>query len=104
MMCEHVIDTVLNSYYCARAVEQPLSCCSRLRMTEFSHLFFLLKIMYRYNLVMEKESKTLLHSFAKPSSNNVLQPTLIRGSGCNTLSHSGLANVDTHKIIVLSSY
>ena len=40
----------------------------------------------------------ILHSFAKPSSNNVLQPSLIRGSGCNTLSHSGLANVDTHKI------
>ena len=41
----------------------------------------------------------ILHSFAKPSSNNVLQPSLIRGSGCNTLSHSGLANVDTHKIM-----
>ena len=41
----------------------------------------------------------ILHSFAEPSSNNVLQPSLIRGSGCNTLSHSGLANVDTHKIM-----
>ena len=41
----------------------------------------------------------ILHSFAKPSSDNVLQPSLIRGSGCNTLSHSGLANVDTHKIM-----
>ena len=34
---------------------------------------------------------------AKPSSNNVLQPSPLRGSGCNTLSHSGLANVDTQK-------
>ena len=59
-MCEHVIiDIVLNSSYCARAVEQSILCCSRLRMTDFSHLFLLLKIMYRYNLVMEKESKTL---------------------------------------------
>ena len=41
----------------------------------------------------------ILHSFAKPSSNNVLQPSLICGSGCNILSHSGLANVDTHKIM-----
>ena len=42
----------------------------------------------------------ILQTFAKPSSNNVLQPSLIRGSGCNTLLHSGLANVDTHKIII----
>ena len=41
----------------------------------------------------------VLHSFAKPSSDNVLKPSLIRRSGCNTLSHSGLANVDTHKIM-----
>ena len=35
----------------------------------------------------------ILHSFAKPS--------LIRGSGCNTFSYSGLANVDTHKIMFI---
>ena len=43
----------------------------------------------------------ILHSFAKPSSNNVLQPSLIRRSGCKTSSHSGLANVDTHKIMFI---
>ena len=36
-------------------------------------------------------------TFAKPSCNNVLQPSLLRGSGCNTLSHSGLTNVETRK-------
>ena len=45
---------------------------------------------------------TILHSFscindAKHSCNNALQPSPLRGSGCNTLSHSGLANVDTQK-------
>ena len=42
-------------------LEQSILCCSRLRMTEFSHLFFLLKIMYRYNLVMENSLKRLKH-------------------------------------------
>ena len=32
-----------------------------------------------------------------PSCNNVLQPLSLCGSGCNTLSHSVLANVDTRK-------
>ena len=36
-------------------------------------------------------------TFAKPSCNNVLQPSSLRGSGCNTLPHSGLANVETRK-------
>ena len=36
-------------------------------------------------------------TFAKPECHNVLQPSLIRGSGCNTLSHSGLANVNIRK-------
>ena len=51
----------------------------------------ILDYIYLYKIM------TILHSFAKPSSNNVLQLSLIRGSGCNTLSHSGLANVDKHK-------
>ena len=34
---------------------------------------------------------------AKPSCNNVLQPSPLPGSGCNTLSHTGLANVNTRK-------
>ena len=46
--------------------------------------------------------------FAKPECDNVLQPdpcinvlqpSPLRGSGCNTLSHSGLANVNTWKRI-----
>ena len=36
-------------------------------------------------------------TFAKPSCDNVLQPSPLRGSGCNTLSHSGLANVNIRK-------
>ena len=36
-------------------------------------------------------------TFAKPECDNVLQPSPLRGSGCNTLSHSGLANVDSQK-------
>ena len=35
--------------------------------------------------------------FAKPSCDNVLQPSPLRGSGCNTLPHSGLANVNIRK-------
>ena len=47
-------------------------------------------------------------TFAKPSCDNVLQPSPLRGSGCNTLSHSGLANLNIRKrmfyplIIILS--
>ena len=36
------------------------------------------------------------------SCDNVLQPSSLRGSGCNTLSHSGLANVKTQKIMFYS--
>ena len=36
-------------------------------------------------------------TFAKPSCDNVLQPSPLRGSDCNTLSHSGLANVNIWK-------
>ena len=36
-------------------------------------------------------------TFAKPSCDNVLQPSLLRGSGSNTVSHSGLANVNIRK-------
>ena len=34
-------------------------------------------------------------TLAKPLCDNVLQPSLLRGSGCNTLSHTGLANFNT---------
>ena len=34
---------------------------------------------------------------ARPSCDNVLQPSPLRGSGCNTLPHSGLANVNIRK-------
>ena len=36
-------------------------------------------------------------TFAKPECDNVLQPSPLRGSGCNTWSHSGLANVNIRK-------
>ena len=36
-------------------------------------------------------------TFAKALCDNVLQPSLLRSWGCNTLSHSGLANVNTGK-------
>ena len=36
-------------------------------------------------------------TFAKPSGNNVLQPSPLRGSGCNTLLPLGLANVNARK-------
>ena len=36
-------------------------------------------------------------TFAKPECDNVLQPSPLRGSSCNTLSHSGLANVNIRK-------
>ena len=36
-------------------------------------------------------------TFAKPSCDNVLQPSPLRGSGSNTVSHSGLANVNIRK-------
>ena len=35
--------------------------------------------------------------FAKPECDNVLQPKPRSGEGCNTLSHSGLANVNIRK-------
>ena len=36
-------------------------------------------------------------TFAKPSGNNVLQPSPLHGSGCNTLLPLGLANVNAWK-------
>ena len=36
-------------------------------------------------------------TFAKPECDNVLQPDPRSGEGCNTLVHSGLANVNTRK-------
>ena len=36
-------------------------------------------------------------TFAKPSCDNVLQPSLLCGLGYNRLSHSGLANINTWK-------
>ena len=38
-----------------------------------------------------------LLTFAKPWCDNVWQHSPLRGSGCNTLSHLGLANVNTRK-------
>ena len=35
--------------------------------------------------------------FAKPSCNNVLQPSPLHGSDCNTLSFLGLSKVNTQK-------
>ena len=55
--------------------------------------------MTEMNLKRAQITKIVYILLLKPSSNNVLQPSLIRGSGCNTLSQSGLANVDTHKIM-----
>ena len=49
-------------------------------------------------LVLEKNIYNILFhilTFSKPSCDNVLQPSPLRDSGCNTLSHSGLANVNT---------
>ena len=48
-------------------------------------------------------------TFAKPSCDNVLQPSPLRGSGCNTLSHSVLANVNIRKrvfypLIILTQF
>ena len=46
---------------------------------------------WRYNILFR------ILTFAKPSYINVLQPSPLRGWGCNTLSHSGLANVNIRK-------
>ena len=48
------------------------------------------------------ENKRIKHSFpyikfAKPECDNVLQPEMRSGEGCNTLSHEGLANVNMPK-------
>ena len=40
---------------------------------------------------------SLYQRFAKPSCNNVLQPSPLSRSGWNTLSHLGLANANTQK-------
>ena len=36
--------------------------------------------------------------FTWPECDNVLQPSTLRGEGCNTLSHSGLASVNIQKV------
>ena len=49
--------------------------------------------------VYNNDDKTFFSvlAFAMPSCDNVLQPSPLCGSGCNTLSHKGLANVNTPK-------
>ena len=42
-------------------------------------------------------------TFAKPSCDNVLQPSPLPNPGCKTLSHSSLANVNTRKRMFYSS-
>ena len=51
--------------------------------------------------VYNNDDKTFFSilTFAKPSCDNVLQPTLLRVSACNSLSHSGLATVNIRKRI-----
>ena len=39
-------------------------------------------------------------TFAKPECDNFLQPEPRSGGGCNTLSHEGLANVNTEKNVI----
>ena len=49
--------------------------------------------------VYNNDSKTFIYvfTFAKPEFDSLLQHLPLRGSGCNTLSHLGLANVNTRK-------
>ena len=47
-------------------------------------------------MLTDSEAFFSVLTFAKPEC-DVLQPSLLRGSGCNTLSHTGLANVNTWK-------
>ena len=51
----------------------------------------------RYITVTIKHSFLVFYRLPKPSCNNILQPSPLHGSGFNTLSHSGLANVKTRK-------
>ena len=46
--------------------------------------------------VYNHDNKTFF-SLAKPECDNVLQRLPLRGLGCDTLSHSGLAKVNTQK-------
>ena len=50
---------------------------------------------------VDRTSTTIL-TFAKPECDSVLQPEPRSGVGCNTLSHSGLANVIIWKIMFYS--
>ena len=51
--------------------------------------------------VYNNDNKTFFSilKFAKPECDSVLQPELQSGVGCNTLSHSGLANFIIWKIM-----
>ena len=53
----------------------------------------------RERKVYNNDDKTLFSvlTSAKPLCKNVLQPSPLRGYGCNTLSHSGLANANIGK-------
>ena len=44
-----------------------------------------------------KHSFPVFYRLPKPSCNNILQPSLLHGSGFNTLSQSGMANVKTKR-------
>ena len=56
--------------------------------------------------VYNNDDKTFFSvlTFAKPSCDNVLQPSPLLGSGCNTLSHKGLANVNIWKRMLSRIY
>ena len=53
----------------------------------------------RYISMTMEHSFPYFKMFAKPECDNVLQPSPLPSSGCNTLSRSGLANVNLRKRI-----
>ena len=62
------------------------------------------KVLFELLSIRGQNIIFLVFMFAKPEFDNVLQPELRSRDGCNTLSHEGLANVNTEKNVISSLF
>ena len=80
-------------------VDQPLAASFIPNNTRQQRASLPFKLGVLERKVYNNDDKTFFSvlTFTKPSCDNVLQPSLLCGSGCNTLSHSALANINNKK-------
>ena len=87
-------------YYIEVAQDQMLG-----RTPQLTFISYFLQHKFLYYMVKRiKHSFTRINILPGPSCDNMLQPKLRSGEGCNTLSHGGFANVNMKKNVIHHCY